>query len=228
VIRNRNSVDMLLCIQPLLDDPALAEVRQAAASLQFVDGARTAGWHARLVKHNEQAAEDPGMTVLREAITTRLRANRLFAMAARPRRFGPVLVSRYRPGMTYGSHVDDAIMGEVRVDIAFTLFLSDVASYEGGELVIESSAGEQAIRLDAGGVVLYPATSLHRVQPVAMGERLAVVGWLQSLVRDPARRELLFDLDTARQQMFARDGKTAAFDLVSKSLANLLRQWSET
>ena len=218
---------MLLCIQSLLDPAALAEVRQAVDGLRFAEGARTAGWHARLVKQNEQAVEDPGLAALRDSLVARLRADRLFTMAARPRRFGPVLVSRYRPGMTYGAHVDDAIMGEVRVDIAFTLFLSDPGTYEGGELVIESTAGEQAIRLEAGGLVLYPATSLHRVQAVTSGERLAVVGWLQSLVRDPARRELLFDLDTARQQMFARDGKSAEFDLVSKSLANLLRQWSE-
>lgn len=219
---------MLLCLPSLLDAKGLAQIRAAIAGLQFVDGARTAGWHARLVKNNQQAAETPGLASLRDSIVARLRDDRLFAMATRPRRFGPVLISRYKPGMAYGPHVDDAVMGEVRVDIAFTLFLSETATYAGGELVIDSTAGEQAIRLEAGGLVLYPATTLHRVEPVTSGERLAVVGWLQSLVRDPARRELLFDLDTARQQMFARDGKSPAFDLVSKSLSNLLRQWAET
>jgi PKHD-type hydroxylase len=118
-------------------------------------------------------------------------------------------------------------MNGMRTDVAFTLFLSDPASYEGGELVIESAAGEDAVKLSAGSLVAYPATSLHHVNEVARGARLAAVGWAKSLVRDAARRELLFDLDTARRQMFARSGKSPEFDLVSKSFANLLRMWVE-
>jgi PKHD-type hydroxylase len=129
--------------------------------------------------------------------------------------------------MHYGAHVDDALMEGMRTDVAFTLFLSEPASYAGGELAIESPAGEEAFKLAAGALVAYPATSLHRVQAVTRGSRLAAVGWARSFVRDAARRELLFDLDTARHQMFARDGKSAHFDLVSKSLANLLRMWAE-
>ena len=129
--------------------------------------------------------------------------------------------------MHYGSHVDDALMDGMRTDVAFTLFLSDPKSYAGGELTIESPSGEDTFKLDAGSLVAYPATSLHRVADVTRGARLAAVGWARSFVRDQARRELLFDLDTARQQMFARDGKSAEFDLVSKSLANLLRMWVE-
>ncbi len=129
--------------------------------------------------------------------------------------------------MQYGSHVDDALMNGMRTDVAFTLFLSDPDSYAGGELVIESAAGEDAIKLPPGALVAYPATSLHRVNEVTHGVRLAAVGWAKSLIRDAARRELLFDLDTARRRMFAQSGKSAEFDLISKSFANLLRMWAE-
>jgi PKHD-type hydroxylase len=129
--------------------------------------------------------------------------------------------------MHYGRHVDDALMDGMRTDVAFTLFLSDPNSYDGGELTIESAAGEEAFKLDAGALVAYSATSLHRVADVTRGARLAAVGWARSFVRDPARRELLFDLDSARRQLFAREGKSAEFDLISKSFANLLRMWAE-
>jgi PKHD-type hydroxylase len=137
------------------------------------------------------------------------------------------MFSAYEPGMRYGSHVDDALMQGMRTDVSFTLFLSEPASYDGGELVIESASGEDAVKLEAGGLVAYPSTALHHVTEVTRGVRLAAVGWARSYVRDGARRELLFDLDTARRQMFARHGKSADYDLVSKSLANLLRMWVE-
>jgi PKHD-type hydroxylase len=139
----------------------------------------------------------------------------------------PLMFSRYEPGMNYGSHVDDALMQGLRTDVSFTLFLSDPESYDGGELVIETASGEDAIKLDPGALVAYPTTTLHRVNEVTRGERLAVVGWARSFIRDAAQRELLFDLDTARRQIFAREGKTAEFDLISKSAANLMRMWVE-
>ena len=145
----------------------------------------------------------------------------------RPKALSPLLFSRYEKGMHYGSHVDDALMDGMRTDVSFTLFLSDPKSYDGGELVIESASGEETFKLAAGSLVAYPATSLHRVGDVTRGTRLAAVGWARSFIRDAARRELLFDLDTARRQMFAREGKSAEFDLVSKSLANLMRMWAE-
>lgn len=129
--------------------------------------------------------------------------------------------------MEYGAHVDDALMNGIRSDVSFTLFLSDPATYEGGELVIETSSGEDDIKLPAGSMIAYPSSSLHRVAPVTRGTRLAAVGWARSLIRDAGRRELLFDLDTARQSLFAREGKTAEFDLLSKTSANLLRMWVE-
>jgi PKHD-type hydroxylase len=132
--------------------------------------------------------------------------------------------------MSYGSHVDNAFMGtdpKIRSDLSLTVFLRSPATYEGGELVIETTQGEEAFKLEAGAMVLYPSSTLHRVEPVTQGVRLVAVAWVQSLVKDPAERELLFDLDTARQAIFAKDGKTAEFDLISKSHANLLRKWGE-
>jgi PKHD-type hydroxylase len=129
--------------------------------------------------------------------------------------------------MHYGSHVDDALMAGMRADVAFTLFLSEPDSYDGGELAIESPAGDDIVKLASGSLVAYPATTLHRVADVRGGVRLAAVGWARSFIRDPAQRELLFDLDTARREMFAKNGKSAEFDLVSKSLTNLIRMWAE-
>ena len=129
--------------------------------------------------------------------------------------------------MTYGAHVDDALMGGMRTDVSFTVFLVPPDSYEGGELVIDSTAGEQAFKLAAGSAIVYPATSLHRVEPVPAGVRLAAVGWARSFVRDAGERELLFDLETARQAVFQQDGKSPTFDLLSKCGANLLRRWAE-
>jgi PKHD-type hydroxylase len=135
--------------------------------------------------------------------------------------------------MKFGQHVDGGVRihphdgRKLRTDISATLFLSDPDSYDGGELVIESASGEDAVKLAAGSLLAYPSTTLHHVAPVTRGVRLAAVGWARSLIRDAARREMLFDLDTARRQLFAREGKSAEYDLVSKSLANLMRMWVE-
>jgi PKHD-type hydroxylase len=210
---------------------ATAEIETILAMLsnaRFVDGRATAGFAAQTVKNNQQAAgSDRSLATARELIAQRILANETFQMATRPNALSPLLLSRYEPGMQYGSHVDDALMNGMRTDVAFTLFLSDPDSYAGGELVIESAAGEDAIKLPAGALVAYPATSLHHVAEVTRGQRIATVGWAKSLIRDAARRELLFDLDTARRQMFAQYGKSTQFDLVSKSFANLLRMWVE-
>lgn len=115
----------------------------------------------------------------------------------------------------------------MRSDLSLTLFLSDPTTYTGGELVIETPQGEEAIKLEAGALVVYPSSTLHRVEPVTQGIRLVAVSWIQSLIRDPQEREILFDLDTARQTLFQQQGKTPEFDLISKAHANLLRKWAE-
>jgi len=221
---------MILCIAPLLGGDELAAVRRALEGARFRDGRETAGWHARPVKRNRQAdprdVGGPG-----ETVRVALAAHAMFQSAALPQRVSPILFNRYEPGMDYGIHVDDALMGEgaarLRSDLAFTLFLDDPASYAGGELVIDSAGDEQGVKLAAGGLVLYPATQLHRVAPVTRGRRDAAVGWVQSLVRDAHRREILFDLDTARRAVFEQQGKSETFDRLAKTYANLLRLWAE-
>jgi PKHD-type hydroxylase len=207
------------------------EIRTVADTLErarFVDGRATAGFAARLVKSNQQAeGSDRSIETIRKLVAERILGNDVFRLAVRPKTLSELLFSRYEPGMHYGSHVDDALMDGMRTDVAFTLFLCDPKSYDGGELSIESATGEDTFKLDAGALVAYPATSLHRVTEVTRGRRLAAAGWARSFIRDPARRELLFDLDTARRQLFAREGKSAELDLLAKSFANLMRMWVE-
>ncbi len=226
---------MILCIADMLPAELLQEVQAVFSSSQFVDGKQTAGWHARQVKHNRQlAANQPQVQLLQQKVLSQIAAHSVIATAALPKRFRPLLFSRYETGMSYGSHVDDAIMGrsadgaqEIRSDISFTLFLSPPDSYDGGELVIESTSGEQVFKLQAGQAVIYPSTSLHRVCEVTRGVRDAAVGWAQSYVRDAGHREMLFELDTVRRAIFRRDGKGPEFDSLSKVYSNLLRCWSE-
>lgn len=219
---------MQIAIAKLLTDDDLNAVRDALKNARFVDGRETAGFAARLVKDNQQVkASDHSLDAVRKLVADRILSNDVFRMAARPKALTPLLFSRYEPGMKYGSHVDDALMQGLRTDVSFTLFLDEPDSYDGGELIIETAAGEDAIKLPAGSLIAYPSTSLHRVAEVMRGQRNVVVGWARSFIRDSAQRELLFDLDTARRQIFNRDGKSAEFDLISKSLANLLRMWAE-
>jgi PKHD-type hydroxylase len=219
---------MQIVIGNVLSAEEVAAIRATLERTDFIDGKATAGFAARQVKNNRQAeGSDRSLEVIRKLIAERILGNEVFRLAVRPKALTPLLFSRYEPGMHYGRHVDDALMDGLRTDVAFTLFLCDPASYDGGELVIESAAGEETFKLAAGALVAYSATSLHRVADVTRGARLAAVGWARSLVRDPSRRELLFDLDTARRQLFAREGKSAEFDLLSKSFANLLRMWAE-
>ena len=219
---------MQIAIGNVLSADDLAAVRTALKRARFVDGRATAGFAARKVKNNEQAdAADRSLDGIRKLVTERILGNAVFRMAVRPKALTPLMFARYEKGKNYGSHVDDALMQGMRTDVSFTLFLSEPKSYTGGELIIENAAGEDAVKLPAGSLVAYSTTTLHRVAKVTRGERLVCVGWVRSFIRDAARRELLFDLDTARRRMFARDGKSADYDLLSKSAANLLRMWAE-
>lgn len=209
--------------------PAAAERLAAALAGEgaaFQPGAATAGWHARNVKNNEQAAGDVAGQVMAE-VEQALLANPVFRAAARPKQLVGLLVSRYRPGMEYGLHVDDAMMQGVRTDLSFTLFLSGPQAYEGGELVIEGNDADSTIKLAAGSAVLYPTTSLHRVAPVTSGERLVVVGWVRSLIRRADQREILFDLDTVVADMRQATPPVPALGRILKVRANLQRLWVE-
>lgn len=218
---------MLLVLQGVIPKAEVAVLAAEAAGLDFDDGKKTAGRHVRAVKANAQAAPSPGRDAILARVGRALQDSALFRSAARPKALTPLILSRYREGQTYGLHVDDALMGGLRTDLSFTLFLADPATYDGGALEIEDTLETRSIRLEAGDMILYPSTTLHRVSPVTRGERLAVVGWVQSLIRDPARREMLFDLDQSVEEVFARDGKSALFDRLAKTRSNLLRMWAE-
>jgi PKHD-type hydroxylase len=222
---------MILCIADVLTADVLEEVYQQLQTSNFVDGKQTAGWHARLVKHNQQLDQHTvEASRLQTLVQTALQQNAVFQSAVLPQRINPILFSRYECGMAYGSHVDNAFMGDhprLRSDVSLTLFLSQPETYVGGELVIETTQGEQPFKLPAGAMVIYPSSTLHRVETVTAGIRLAAVTWVQSLVRDVTAREILFDLDTTRHALFSQYGKTQEFDLITKSYANLLRRWGE-
>jgi PKHD-type hydroxylase len=218
---------MILAIADVLSAADVETVRTGLASTTFVDGKATAGWSARLVKSNLQASPSPAIDDLRTFVESRLAANPVFALATRPKAIIGPLFSRYQPGHAYGTHVDDALIAGQRTDVSFTLFLSDPAACDGGELIIDTASGEEAFKLAAGSLVTYPATTLHRVAPVTRGERLAAAGWVRSHLRDAAQRELLFDLETARRRLFEREGKTAEADLLAKCTANLMRLWCD-
>jgi PKHD-type hydroxylase len=218
---------MLLCLQNVCSREEVEQLRTLAAESGYADGRRTAGWAAREVKRNEQVEAGPRIDTIRNLVRRALMRNTLFGGFAQPKSITRMLVSRYGPGMEYGLHVDDALMGGRRADLSFTLFLSEPDSYEGGELVMETVDGETEIKLAPGEAVVYPTSALHRVAPVTAGERLAVVGWVRSLVRRADRREILFDLDRACRSLFEREGKTPELDLLLKSKSNLLRQWAE-
>ncbi len=217
----------MLGLEGVLSPDEVSQARDALAAGAFAPGAATAGWHARQVKDNDQLeAGDAAAGAVREMVEAALRRHAIFPLAIQPRTI-QLMINRYGVGQSYGRHVDDAYMSGMRTDVSLTLFLSDPADYDGGELVIETMAGEQAIKLPAGAAIVYPATSLHRVEPVTRGERLACVGWVESRVRDPGAREILFDLERARRAIFKGQGKTAEFDLISRATANLLRRWGE-
>lgn len=218
---------MLLAIENVLGDEDLTRVRGEIAHLAFHDGKSTAGAAAKAVKNNTQANGDDSIAIL-DFVRKALDANSAFQAAAQPRTYGPMLISRYGVGQEYGLHVDNAFMGNVRSDISFTLFLSDTASYDGGALTLELPAGSQSIALPAGSLILYPSTSLHRVEPVTRGQRLAIVGWIESRVLHSEAREALFDLANVRASLENVSGVDPLIKLtLQKVQANLMRLLSQ-
>lgn len=222
---------MIFAIDNVLAPEELQFLVDSLSQADFVDGKTTAGWHAKLVKNNSQLdKKSPQFKDLQELIKKALGRNLLLKMALQPKIIHSVLFSCYESGMSYGTHVDNAFMGKQqfwRSDVSFTLFLNSPATYSGGELVVEGLDGDRSYKLEAGSAIVYPSSSLHRVEPVTEGVRLVAVGWIQCLVRDAEKREILFDLDTVRRSIFAKEGKTVEFDLLSKTYANLLRRWAD-
>lgn len=220
---------MIVEIPNVFTQSTVEDILDKLSKAEFIDGKKTAGWNAREVKNNQQLkADDPLAIALKKQTQTTIAQNALFQAAVRPKSVHTLLFSRYEVGMSYGTHTDNAMMaGQWRSDVSFTLFLTPPERYAGGELVIEGQSHEQSFRLGSGCAITYPSSTLHRVDPVREGSRWVIVGWVQSWIRDPANREILFELDTARRSIFNSQGKSQEFDLISKSMTNLLRRWSE-
>jgi PKHD-type hydroxylase len=222
---------MLLKIEGLLSAAELAQLRTQLADVKFEDGRTTAGVAVRDVKHNLQsAAQDQALAGPQQLLGAALVRNELFSQWVLPRRLLPPMFNRYDSGMDYGGHVDNAVMGggdPLRADVSITVFLTDPADYDGGELVINSDGEPQSVKLAAGSAVIYPSTSIHKVQKVTRGSRLCGVTWAQSFVRDEPRREMLYELmQVARWARGVAPGSAEAMK-ISKLRANLMRLWAE-
>jgi PKHD-type hydroxylase len=204
------------------------------ASPDWVDGNQTSGHQSARAKDNVQLSEISPAAIEQGAFVQQvLERNPLVMSAALPAGFYPPMFSRYGVGQTFGAHVDNAVRlhsdrkTRMRTDLSATLFLSDPASYDGGELVIEDTYGAHAVKLAAGDLILYPSSSLHRVTPVTRGLRKACVFWIQSLVRDDAARTLLFDMDLAIRALSLKAGDDPAIVSLTGVYHNLLRRWAE-
>ena len=223
---------MLLRIPSVLDRSELDVVQRMLAGAPFVDGKLSAGLAAKRVKHNLEVDRNAReLEQLNNLVMGKLVQHPVYRSGALPLRVAAPYYARYTPGMQYGDHVDDPVMGAdgtlYRSDISITVFLSDPAGYDGGELVINTPFGEQQVKLPAGDAVMYPSSSLHRVAEVTRGERLVAVTWLQSLVRDPARRELLHELNSVRERLLANTQETEDAKLINKTYVNLVRMWGD-
>jgi PKHD-type hydroxylase len=228
---------MLVCIPGVLDPEALAAVRARldAAGGAWVDGRVTAGHQGAPVKVNQQI--DEGSSVAHECqaiVAHALERHPTFISAALPNLLYPPMFNRYSEGMHFGLHVDGGVRidprtgRKLRTDLSATLFLSDADSYDGGELQMEDTHGMQTVKLAAGDMVLYPATSLHQVTPITRGVRVACFFWVQSLVRDAGDRALLFDMDNAIQRLNQSGADESARRTLVGTYHNLLRKWSDT
>ena len=226
---------MLARIPDILSATQLAECGRALTGADWVDGRATAGHRSEKVKDNLQVPEGhPVARQLGGIVLTALERNPLFLSAALPLKIVPPLFNRYEDGQTYGDHVDGAIRPvtgtphRVRTDLSATLFISEPDEYDGGELVITDIFGTHRVKLPAGDLILYPGTSLHRVVPVTRGVRLASFFWIESMVREDSQRQLLFDLDTAIQELAATVPENQAVDRLLNVYHNLLRRWADT
>jgi len=226
---------MLICVPDVLSKAEVADFRAAMDAAEWEDGRSTAGAQSAMVKKNEQLPPNGAIArQLGEAVIKALVASPLFVAAAIPKQIFPPLFNRYGVGQHFGIHVDNAVRGDhftgtrIRTDLSVTLFLSDPEEYDGGELIVEDYYGSHRVKLPAGHLVLYPASSLHAVTAVTRGVRVASFFWLQSMVRDGHARSLIFDLDTAIQGLVQRVGRDDP-ELVKLTgiYHNLIRCWAE-
>ncbi|MBO0726084.1 MAG: Fe2+-dependent dioxygenase [Blastocatellia bacterium] len=225
---------MLLHIPDILTAEQVAHCRQKLEQADWVDGRVTAGPQSALAKDNMQLPEDhPAARELGDLILTALQNNLLFMAAALPLKVFPPLFNRYQGGQSFGAHVDNAVRQvtgaphRVRTDLSATLFLASPEEYDGGELSVEDTYGLHTVKLPAGHLILYPATSLHQVSPVTRGARLASFFWIQSMVRDDGERTLLFDLDIAIQRICGEAPDHPSIIQFTGVYHNLLRRWAD-
>jgi PKHD-type hydroxylase len=229
---------MLITVPAVLDADQLAHARQLLAAADWQDGRATAGVQSALAKQNQQLPQGAAAAKeIGDQILTSLRQSALFMSAALPKAIFPPLFNRYAASERhqFGKHVDNAIRflpdgsGRIRTDLSATLFLADPDSYDGGELVIEDTYGEHSVKLPAGDMILYPSSSLHRVEPVTHGERLAAFFWVESMVRDDGKRSLLLDMDVAIRQLASELGDHAqSVVALTGCYHNLLRRWADS
>jgi PKHD-type hydroxylase len=225
---------VLITIPDVLTAAEVAKARATLDAAQWVDGKVTAGYQAQSVKENLQLPEGHPVAVeLGELVLTGLARSPLFMSAALPLKVFPPMFNRYTGGGHFGTHVDTAIRAiattgqRIRTDVSATLFLSGPEEYDGGELLVEDTYGVHGVKLPAGHMVLYPATSLHRVTPVTRGARVASFFWIQSMIRSDGDRTLLYDLDTAIQRLSKEAPGNAAGVQLTGVYHNLLRRWAE-
>ncbi|MEJ7933824.1 Fe2+-dependent dioxygenase [Sphingobium sp. AN558] len=226
---------MLIAIPDLLDATEVAAIRQSIDAAEWVDGNVTSGPQSALAKRNLQLPEDSDAArQAQQIVFGAVGKNPLFIAAALPQRIFPPLFNSYAGGQAFGTHVDNAIRIQkgttfrVRSDLSMTVFLEDPDAYDGGELTVETSFGVQQVKLPAGHAVLYPSSSLHRVEPVTRGRRVASFFWIQSMVRDDAARQTLFDLDSSIQALASEVGQDhAAVIRLTGVYHNLLRRWAD-
>ena len=225
---------MLLQVPNVLTAGEVATLRARIDAAPWIDGNVTSGHQSAQAKYNEQLPEESAAArECGETIRQALARQPLFMSAALPSRVFPPLFNRYREGMKFAGHVDSALRTHaasgvrIRTDLSATLFLTDAAQYDGGELVVDDTYGTHSVKLAAGDLVLYPASSLHRVTPITRGTRVASFFWIQSLVRDDAQRTLLFDLDMAIVRLTQQHPQAPELVGLTGVYHNLLRMWSE-
>jgi len=223
---------MLITIEQLLNKQQLTTITKLLTSSSFVDGKLTAGFSAKAVKNNlELNTQDNVNDELNSIVMNALVRHPTFKHAAWPKKIAAPFYAKYEKGMDYGAHVDDPVMGHngelYRSDISITVFLSNPKDYDGGELTLLNQFGEQAIKLEAGSAVIYPSSSMHFVAPVTKGTRFVAVTWVQSAVRDPAQREILYELNNARNALLADKADATTKDQLNASFNNLVRMWAD-
>ncbi|WP_109340753.1 Fe2+-dependent dioxygenase [Saliniradius amylolyticus] len=216
---------MIIQLKNVVDAGTLEAVRDSIKEEDFLSGTHSAGRAAREVKNNQQIRYKDSQHSAIKLLLSALQRHPVVAQAAQPKVIINPMLNRYTPGQAYGWHTDDAIMDGQRTDISFTLGLTPLDDYEGGELVLQDHSGDRAWRLGAGELLLYPSHYLHQVTEVTQGQRLALVGWMQSRLRESWQREICFDLALAGRTEYDQNGKSAQFDRLSNALQNLLRHW---